>query len=101
MGRYLATGVMTKFHIMKKNSWYVDHNFDLDSEIENILKDISSIIDPSMYKLVEKSEDCYDFALKPEIFNNNIHELIGEISHLTYPNVNYFWNLEEKLKKKI
>lgn len=100
MGRRLATGVMTRFEITKKNDWGSDSNFVLSSELENILKDISHIIDPSIYELVEKHEDCYDFALKTEIFNNNIHELIGEISSLTCPNVDCFWNLEEELKEK-
>lgn len=100
MGRHLANGVMTRFEIAKKNSWYSDKGFNLEQEIDNVLKDISDIIEPSMYKLVKKEEDCYSFALKEAIFNKNIHELIREIIPLTYPNVLYLHNILSELKEK-
>lgn len=51
---------------------------------------MNEVIDISLYNLADKSEECYEFSLKLDIFNNNIHELIKEISPLTYPNTNYF-----------
>jgi len=85
---------MTRFGISIGKRWYRDKNFKIEENLENILKDMSDIIDPSMYELVEKDEDYYEFALKPEIFNENIYDLILEISPLTCPN-----DLEYEMKE--
>lgn len=100
MGRYLATGIMTRFSIIGRKRMFYDKDFKLEKEIDNILNDINKIIDPSLYKLTNKDDECYEFSLKPDIFDNNIHELIREISPLTYPNVDFFadfYNEKENL----
>ncbi len=88
MGRHLVNGVLTRFKIKKNNNYY--SNFDLQKELYNVLKDMGRIIDVSLYELTTKGSDYYEFSLKPNIFDNNIHDLIREISPLTFPNVNYF-----------
>lgn len=100
MGRYLCNGIVTKFSIEKRNSWSSDKNFNIEKELKSILKDLDQTIDTSLYELCEKNDDCIVYSLKPEIYNNHIHELIQEISPLTFPNVDYFSDFEEKLKEK-
>lgn len=99
MGRALAAGIMTRFDITKKNNWNNEH-FDLEKNLKRILKDISNIIDPSMYEVVMHDNESYEFALKPEIFNKNIHELIKEIGPLTCPNISCFYDIGCELTEK-
>ncbi len=99
MGRYLAAGIMTRFDVRKKKGWFSDKKFNLEKEIDNVLKDINNIIDSSMYDLVEKKENRYDFALKPELFNKNIHELIREIKPLTNPNLTWISDIIKELEE--
>lgn len=96
MGKYLTSSVVTKFKII--SGWYND--FNLEKEIDSILKDISNIIDSSMYNLTEKKENSYEFSLKPELFNKNIHELIKEIYPLTSLSHDWFKDIQAELEKE-
>lgn len=100
MGRYLENGIMTKFYVIKKECWYSNKNFSIEKEMKRILEDLDKVIDTSLYELTSKEEERYEFSLKLEVFNKNIHSLIGELSSLTYPNTGMFYNLESIMKTK-
>lgn len=100
MGRNLANGIMSKFYVIKKERWYSDKNFSIEKEFKAILEDLDKVIDTSLYELTSKEEDCYEFSLKLDVFNKNIHSFIGELSSLTYPNTNMFYNLKSIMKTK-
>ncbi len=100
MGRFLANGVMTRFEIAKKDTSYSDEKFNLEKEMNNILKEINKTIDTSLYEITSKSKGHWIFSLKPEIFNKNIHDLIRELCPLTCPNVNSFIYIYREIKEK-
>ncbi len=86
MGRYFANGLLTTFSIKKRKSGFIDRNFDLKQELDNILKDIGRIIDPELYEMIDQTEEEYIFSLKTTIVDEHFQELIKELSSLTRPN---------------
>lgn len=95
MGRNLSNGIITKIIIKKdRNSWMASKNFSLEKRIDDILQDVNKMVDISLYELTDKTENAYEFSLKPEIIDNGMHELIKEMRLLTCPNVNCFSDFE-------
>ncbi len=99
MGRYLANGVLTQFSVKRVKRSFYDENYNLEKELDNVLKEMNKMIDTSNYELTAKEKDYYVFSLKSTFFEENIHELIKETSKMTLPNVNDFYTngFNEKL----
>lgn len=93
MGRYLASGVLTGFQIV--NAGYSKEEFK--KKRSNVLKDMSRIIDTTFYKLAGESDEHFSYCLEPKVFDDNIHDLLRELSDLTFPNVNYFCYFEDEV----
>jgi len=93
MGRNLACGIATKIQLYKKGG------FENESKKSGLLEELKKSIDLDFYD-IEEYEDGYVLNLKKEAFDNNIHDLIKEISpyisgdHLLW---SYF---DKKLKEK-
>lgn len=93
MGRSLTCGILTRFSIGRYND-----DIKLKDEIEKIKKDMSTIIDLSLYNLEEQDEDKYVYSIKPEIVDNGIHELIKEMEKTTFPNMCGLYKSESEIK---
>ncbi len=101
MGRYFANGLLTTLIIKKNKSGFIDRNFDLKKELDNILKDISSVIDVSLYEIIEENEEKCILSLKTSVVNDNIHELLQELFPLTRPNTYGFCDLKRTSDKEM
>lgn len=77
MGRNLALGVATTIWISKKKNYWTN-DFDLFKNEEKIKEELKNLIDISAYNF-KKEEDKFVLTMKPEYFNNNIHDLIKEL----------------------
>ena len=86
MGQYLVGGIATRFQITNKRS------FDLIKNKDEILKSLSKIIDISIYN-VEEHIDRIELIIKKEIFEDNIHKLIKEISPIMNTKIYFFDSL--------
>lgn len=87
MGRYLANGIPTKICVfLRKNQ------VTLKDDLNEIKIDLSKYVDLSMYETIVY-DDAFEFKLKKEIFNKNIHELIKEIDPITPCDSYLFCNL--------
>jgi len=98
MGRYLAVGVSTTIKITKtKNEWgNFEENIDLEKEKNNILQELNKLLDVSKYKVKYDDKRIY-LELEPEHYNNNIHDLLQELTSLL--NINYFtFDFMEEIK---
>lgn len=97
MGRYLAVGIVTSIVMKKKNGWESSEKFNVFENKDDILKDLNNMIDTSKYECIYEN-DYIALQLKPEHFNDNIHELIKEL----YPMINcescILSNCEKKVK---
>lgn len=81
MARYLCNGILTGFQINKDLSR--GGKINVKEELENILNELSDVIDLSLYNLVDENEDSLLYAIKREVVDEKIYELIEEIDDLT------------------
>jgi len=78
MGTFLASGIATKIYITKKKDYW-SSNYDIYKEKDKIFNILNQMIDVSYYEITEY-EDGFKLEIKKEIVEQNIHELIKEVS---------------------
>jgi len=86
MGAYLVGGVVTRFEIRNKG------NYDVVKNQDEVLKSLDEVIDTSIYN-VEEYLDGIELVIKKEVFEDNIHNLIKEISPIMNTRIYFFANL--------
>lgn len=77
MGRYLALGVATTIQLSKKKNYWVK-NYNLLENKQEIMDELNDLVDVSKYDCKEL-ENKIILTMKPECFNDNIHDLIKEL----------------------
>lgn len=87
MGRYLANGIAATISIYSKTEME-------ECDIKPIKEKLSKYINLDLYDM-KKYNDGLSFKLKLDVFNNNIHKTIKEISDLTSCEDYLLYNLFE------
>lgn len=86
MGAYLVGGVATRFKIRNKDGYDVVRNKD------KVVNAIGKVVDVSIYD-VQEYLDGIELVIKKEVFEDNIHDLIQEISPIMNTKIYFFANL--------
>lgn len=94
VAKRMCCGVLTRFKISKRKDLIEDFNLN-----DGVINEISDFIDISLYNLIEKNDNEYVYALKPEIFNENILFFIKEMYGFNKPDSIFNSNFIERFGK--
>ena len=83
---YISCGILTTLIIEREdfcNTDFlrprIDYTKDIRKQKNKILSELNKTIDISMYN-IRYNRDCIELSIKPDIFNDNIYDLLNELS---------------------